>query len=93
MVNDLTLTAIVWYYFNILGISGIIFFMLAIMYQRAGRTMVNTGERQFKPDNMAFRFTAGIAIFGIIFFSVREWGNDIWNLSQTAYSFVGGYFG
>ncbi len=93
MIEKLTYIGFLWYYFNILCVAGIVFSLLAIMYQRAGRTIINTSERPYKPDNTPFKFTVGVAIFGIIFFGIREYGTGMIEFSKMTFAFVEGYFG
>lgn len=93
IVSELTWTALAWYYFNILAITGILFFWLAIMWKRASQTIINTSERPYKPDNTLMRWTFYLVVFGIMFFFTRQWGDDIWKASQEGYEAVRGYFG
>lgn len=65
-----------WYYFNILAITGIIYFMLAIMYQRSKRIIINTAEQPYKPDNSMIKLVFKIGVIAIIWFIAREYGLD-----------------
>ena len=93
MIEDLTIAALVWYYFNIICIAGIIFFLLAIMYKRAGRIIINTSESPYRQDNTMMQWTFRMAMFAIIFFGLREWGSAMIEFSQASYEYLGGYFG
>ena len=67
-------TALLWYYFNILAATGIVYFLLAIIYQRSKRAIINTAEKPYKPDNEMVKLVFKIAIVAILFFAVREFG-------------------
>lgn len=89
MIAELTLWGFVWYYFNIIGISAIIFLVMMIAYNRAKRTVINIGEGSTKESKFPV-FIKQIAIFGILFFAVREWGNEIYEATEPLREFIGG---
>jgi len=68
--------ALIIYYFNILAATGIVYFLLAIIYQRSKRTIINTAERPYKPNNEMVKFVFKIALVAILFFVAREFGFD-----------------
>lgn len=74
MLFDYFSLAYFWYYFNILAATGIVYFMLAIVYQRSKRSIINTAEKPYKPDNSMVKLVFRVAIFAIIVFMVREYG-------------------
>ena len=74
MIFDYVSLAYFWYYFNILAVTGIIYLMLGIMYQRSKRVIVNTSEQPFKPDNSMLKLVFRIALVAIIWLLVREYG-------------------
>lgn len=83
----------VWYNFNILGITAIVFLMLAIILKRASQTIINTSERPYRPDNTLIKLAVKVGAFGILFFALREWGSDLKQLTDQTYGYVRGYFG
>ena len=89
MIEELTFQALVWYYFNILAITGIIFAVFLIAYNRSKRTIINIGESSAK-DQKFPPFIKNMAIFGILFFAVREWGDDIYEATEPIRDYVGG---
>ena len=83
-------SAWVWYYFNILVIVGIVYFLLAIMYQRSKRIIINTAEQPFKPDNSMLKLVIKISIAVMIWFFIREYGlaDDV----SKAWEYVKAFF-
>jgi len=67
-------TAAFIYYFNILAIAGIVYFLLAIAYQRSKQVIINTAEQPFKRDNSMLKLIIRIAVVAMVFFAVREYG-------------------
>ena len=88
LVSDLTITGLIWYYFNILCIAGIIFFVMLIAYNRAKRPVINIGEGSAKEQKFP-PFIKKVAIFGVVFFAVREWGDDIYEFSTAVIETIG----
>lgn len=83
-------TALIWYYFNILAITGIVYFLLAIVYQRSKRIIINTAEQPYKPDNTMVKLVFKIAIVAILFFAVREFGLS--EHVETGWNYVTQFF-
>lgn len=90
-MTDLTIAGLIWYYFNIIGIAGIIFFIMMIAYNRSKQVVINTAEQPAGSKKMPpfLKFVVGMSIFGIIFFAVREWGDDIYEASTSAVEYIG----
>ncbi len=89
MIEQLTITGLIWYYFNILGITAIVFFVMLISYNRSKRTVINIGEGTTKQQKFP-PFIKKMAIFGILFFTVREWGGELYEASTSAIEYIGG---
>ena len=75
-MTDLLAGAYIWYYFNILAVTGIVYFMLAIVYQRSKRAIINTAEQPYRPDNTMFKLVFKLGLVAIIWFLAREYGFD-----------------
>lgn len=80
-----------YYYFNILAITGIVYFLLAIVYQRSKRVIINTAEQPFTPDNTMVKWVFKIAIVAILWFFIKEYGFA--NHIVLAWEYVQSFFG
>ena len=90
-MENLAITAAIWYNFNILAITGIVFFMLKIALNRSKQIVINNGSERAAQKNMPpfLRFVAGLSVLAIIFFAVREWGDDLYGLTEPLRDFIG----
>lgn len=66
-------TGLVWYYFNILAMAGIIYMLLKIALARAERATINQAESKTKADNFIIRIAVFAALFGLVFFFMRQY--------------------
>lgn len=91
MIAELTFWGFVWYYFNIIAITGIIFFLLMIALNRSKRTVINIGEQSAQQNQapMFLKFVMYMSVFGIIFFACLEWGDDIYEMTEPIRDYVG----
>jgi len=83
MLLDYVQTGLVWYYMNILAVAGIIYMILKLAVVRAQRAAINTAETRSTSDKIFLRFVMFAATFGIVFFLLREYINQIemfWDL-------------
>lgn len=66
-------TGLIWYYFNILAMAGIIYMLLKIALARAERATINQAESKTKADNFIIRIAVFAALFGLAFFFMRQY--------------------
>jgi predicted PurR-regulated permease PerM len=66
-------TGLVWYYFNILAMAGIIYMLLKIALARAERATLNQSESKTRDDNFIIRIAVFAALFGLVFFFMRQY--------------------
>lgn len=87
--------ALIWYYFNILMISAIIVGVLLISINRAKAVMINTGERHSSLDSSRKLppTVKWVAVYGLVFFTLREYGNDLILFAKNIYEWAGGLIG
>ena len=77
MGRDLTTMGFVWYYMNILAIAGIIYMLLKLAIARAERVVTNRSESALKEERFMTRIVMFAAIFGIMFFFMREYVEEM----------------
>ena len=75
MIDILTLAWIGWN-LNILVIIGILYFLLAIMYKRSSRIIINTAEKPYKPDNTMFKLVFKLSLVIMLWFLAKEYKWD-----------------
>ena len=75
-MTDLLSLAWLSYNFNILAATGIVYFLLAIMYQRSKRIIINTAEQPYKPDNSMIKLVIKFSIVAVIWFAAQHYGLD-----------------
>jgi hypothetical protein len=86
----------IWiYYFNIIMISVIILAVLLIAYNRAKSVIINNGERS-EPMSEAKKLPPTVklvVIYGLIFFTVREYGHDFYDWLVNMFEWIGDKIG
>jgi len=73
MFLNVVQTGLVWYYFNILAMAGIIYMLLKIALARAERATTNQSESKTSTDNFIIRIAVFAALFGLAFFFMRQY--------------------
>jgi hypothetical protein len=87
--------ALLIYYFNIIMISLIIFIVLLAYYNKAKSVIINSGERSAS-INKSEKFPPTVkyvVVFGLIFFTVREYGSDLLDVGKGIIDWIGGLIG
>lgn len=80
--QNLTTLGFVWYYFNVLAITGIVYMVLKLAIVRAQNSISNKAENISKADNNYLYFVMFISTFAIIYFLLREYIKDLKDLWQ-----------
>ena len=90
-MENIAITAAIWYNFNIIAISIIFYMLLKIAVNRSKQIVINNGGEKEAQKKMPpfLRFVAGMSVLAIIFFSVREWGDDLYGLTEPMRDFIG----
>jgi hypothetical protein len=69
--------------------------VLLAWYKKASAVIINSGEKSnAMNDNIKFPPTVKyVVVFGLIFFTVREYGNDLVELTKPIYEWIGDKLG
>ena len=89
-LSNLTTVGFVWYYFNVLAITVIIYMVLKLAIVRAGRARTDRFENMSKSDNQYIKFVMLIATFGIIYFLLREYIDELKDLWSSIFNYAEG---
>jgi len=91
MLLDYFRVGLVWYYMNVIAMAVIIYMILKLAIIRAQRVANNQAESRSTEDKMFIRFVMFMAIFGMVYFFLREYIDQLeafWNWIQAGISEV-----
>jgi len=77
MLLDYFRVGLVWYYMNVIAMAVIIYMILKLAIARTKRVVINQTESKSVEDKMFIRFVMFVAIFGLIYFFLREYMDQL----------------